>query len=218
MYFQLLDEINALDPESNRGRKRKLSNERALIWVLHVLFHGIPWSACSDNTVDSSTIRRRFAKWTKAGIFSEYRRRLTVEYLQRHPCKDLVIDASFVKNVSGHDVVGKNPTDRGRLATKISVVCSDTGIPVGMHFAPGNISDSQLVEQTLEDIPNGLFSSDKRRRFCLIGDRGYVLKSEVQTRLLATYRMRVVRPQKKNDRKYRLSQADRTKLQKRNCI
>jgi transposase len=100
MYFQLLDEINALDPEAKKGRKRKLSNERALHWVLFVLFNGISWSACLEPSVDVSTIRRRCAKWMKAGIFANIRHRLTTEYLQQHPddCKNLIIDATFVKD------------------------------------------------------------------------------------------------------------------------
>ena len=131
--------------------------------------------------------------------------------------KNLVIDATFVKNVSGRDGTGKNPTDRGRQATKVSVISTDSGIPVGVTYAPGNVADSRLVEETLDDIP-GCFFSDKRRRYCLIGDKGYLLKSEVLSQLRQKYRTRIIRPRKTNDRRYRVSHNDCKKLRKRICI
>ena len=228
MFFQLLDKINELDPLAKRGRKRKLSNERALSWSLYVLFEGVSWASCLEKSVDTSTIRRRFAKWAKAGIFTDIRKHMLADHFRDNPSdyKNLVIDATFVKNVSGRDGTGKNPTDRGRQATKVSVISTDSGSPVGVTYAPGNVADlgiavaiptSRLVEETLDDIP-GCFFSDKRRRYCLIGDKGYLLKSEVLSQLRQKYRTRIIRPRKTNDRRYRVSHNDCKKLRKRICI
>uniref|UniRef100_A0A6C0C100 Uncharacterized protein n=1 Tax=viral metagenome TaxID=1070528 RepID=A0A6C0C100_9ZZZZ len=42
----------------------------------------------------------------------------------------LVIDTSYVKNVHGFDVVGRNPTDRGRKASKISLLTNSRRTPL----------------------------------------------------------------------------------------
>ena len=34
----------------------------------------------------------------------------------------IIADTSYVKNVSGRDVIGRNHTDRGRMATKVSML------------------------------------------------------------------------------------------------
>jgi putative transposase len=219
MYYDLLAQINSIDKASTKGRKRKLSNETALLWTLYVLMYGCPWNACMQSDVDESTIRKRVKKWMHLGVFSIIKQNMTIDYLRKNPKlhNDLFIDCSFIKNISGKDVVGKNPTDRGRLATKISVICTASGVPIASHYAAGNVPDAKLVESTVCDIPS-IFFADRRRKFCLIGDRGYVLKSEIQQELRQKYRIRIVRPRKSNDTKYQLSKNDKRKLRKRNCI
>ena len=45
----------------------------------------------------------------------------------RHRARTVVVDTSFVKNVHGRDVLGRNPTDRGRNATKVSMLTDARG-------------------------------------------------------------------------------------------
>jgi putative transposase len=46
--------------------------------------------------------------------------------------------------------VGKNPTDRGKLGTKRSVLTEGQGIPLGVAVDGANRHDMKLVEATLE--------------------------------------------------------------------
>jgi putative transposase len=48
--------------------------------------------------------------------------------------------------------VGKNPTDRGKLGTKRSVLTEGQGIPLGVAVDGANRHDMKLVEATLEAI------------------------------------------------------------------
>jgi len=48
--------------------------------------------------------------------------------------------------------VGKNPTDRGKPGTKISLIVDEQGSPLGAVLAGANVPDSQLLEATLEAI------------------------------------------------------------------
>ena len=48
---------------------------------------------------------------------------------------------------------GPNPTDRGKLGTKRSVVTDARGVPVGFAVAGANVPDYKLLEATLDAMP-----------------------------------------------------------------
>ena len=58
-------------------------------------------------------------------------------------------DTSFIKNLFGKDCVGPSPVDRGRKATKLSVVCDEIGVVHSLTFHPGNKNDSRILGHTL---------------------------------------------------------------------
>jgi len=59
------------------------------------------------------------------------------------------IDSSYVKSIYGRDCIGRNPTDRGRNATKVLVMVASDGVPVALAIFPGNTSDQRTVDVTL---------------------------------------------------------------------
>ena len=83
----------------------------------------------------------------------------------------LVLDSSFIKNVHGSDVVGPNPTDRGRMASKMSLLTDSRGTPLCAVFHKANKHDGSTLKHTLETFQrkvagHGNFSS-------LLADKGY---------------------------------------------
>src|SRR3954465_5874236 len=48
---------------------------------------------------------------------------------------------------------GPNPTDRGKLGTKRSVVTDARGVPVGFAVDGANVPDYKLLEETLDAMP-----------------------------------------------------------------
>jgi putative transposase len=52
----------------------------------------------------------------------------------------------------GGEKVGKNPTDRGKLGTKRSLLTDGHGLPLGIAVDGANRHDMKLVEATLEAI------------------------------------------------------------------
>ena len=85
---------------------------------------------------------------SKLGLFkAAYHCMLRLHSRRRLIC---AIDSSFVKNVYGRDCIGRNPTDRGRAATKLSVLVDDLGVPLSLLFTPANCSDARLMDPTLE--------------------------------------------------------------------
>ena len=126
-------------PPKKVGRTR-VQHEILLDQFLRVLTTGMPWR--SLNGIDFRTAHRHFMNWSRHGIFEDAYRRLL--RLCGRPRKDrsfLAVDTSFVKNVFGSDVVGRNPTDRGRNATKVVALVDHMGLPHQLGFVRANVSD-----------------------------------------------------------------------------
>jgi putative transposase len=69
--------------------------------------------------------------------------------------------------------VGKNPTDRGKIGTKRSLLTDGGGVPVGLAVEGANRHDFTLVRETSESIPVERPEpiADKPQGMCL--DKGY---------------------------------------------
>jgi putative transposase len=69
--------------------------------------------------------------------------------------------------------VGKNPTDRGKIGTKRSLLTDGGGVPVGLAVEGANRNDFKLVRETIESIPVERPEpiADKPQGMCL--DKGY---------------------------------------------
>lgn len=123
-------EVSRSFPTQTRGRPRLLNFDHAYDGMLRVLRTGMQWRELTSPIVSHITIFKTMQRWIDASVFhTAYRRLLTLYHRRRSP-KHYSIDSSFVKNVYGHDCTGRNPTDRGRRATKLSVLVDDLGIPV----------------------------------------------------------------------------------------
>jgi putative transposase len=68
---------------------------------------------------------------------------------------------------------GKNPTDRGKLGVKRSVVTDSRGVPLGIAIAGANAHDVKLLRATLQSMAVSRPKSTGRRRQHLCLDKGY---------------------------------------------
>jgi putative transposase len=68
---------------------------------------------------------------------------------------------------------GPNPTDRGKLGVKRSVVTDCRGVPLGIAIAGANTHDAKLLRATLQSMPVSRPKSTGRRRQHLCLDKGY---------------------------------------------
>ncbi len=68
---------------------------------------------------------------------------------------------------------GKNPTDRGKLGVKRSVVTDCRGVPLGIAIAGANAHDATLLHATLQSIPLPRPNATGRRKQHLCLDKGY---------------------------------------------
>ena len=83
------------------------------------------------------------------------------------------MDGAMTKAPLGGERTGKNPTDRGKLGTKRSLLVEANGVPVGLAVEGANRHDKKVAEATLESIPvdRPEPTEDRSQGMCL--DKGY---------------------------------------------
>jgi len=85
----------------------------------------------------------------------------------------IMIDSTNIKNIDGHDYIGACSSDRGRNATKMSIICDKRGVPLSLKFFAGNVSDMKTVQETFNNYSGTLPSSSKKKPTYFLADRGY---------------------------------------------
>lgn len=203
-------------------RKRKLDNKTAFQCLCFTIQTGCAWEYVPTYWCSTSTAYKRFQCWVKNSVIdSVWKELLNIyaeERLRTDPgwFKSLFIDTTMIKNLAGVDCVGRNPTDRGRLGSKISVICDASRVAVGLVVYPANKSDGKTVEDTLNAVECNL-KHDDRRTVHVVGDKAY--GSNENRVLLKSRRMRLIAEAKKNVKvKPKLTAADKKKLKKRHTI
>ncbi|MEZ5411229.1 MAG: IS5 family transposase [Acidimicrobiales bacterium] len=101
--------------------------------------------------VSDTTLRARRDEWITAGVFdaladhalAAYDRIITLDL------SETAVDGSQHKAPCGGEGTGRNPTDRGKLGWKWSLLTDRWGIPVGWTADGANRHDMVLFEPTL---------------------------------------------------------------------
>ena len=142
--------------------------------ILYVLRTGCQWKALPRHFGRPSTVHRWFQTWARAGVFAKFWQ----VGLQRYD--DLAgidwswqsMDGATTKAPLGGKKTGRNPTDRGKLGAKRSLLTDARGVPIGLAIDGANRHDCKLVEATLQSIPVARPAPDAGpQNICL--DKGY---------------------------------------------
>ena len=163
-------------PHPLGGHNPRVADRRAMDAIFFVLRTGCQWGALDVTGICShSSAHRRFQEWTAAGVFVTLWAQGLQEYdvLKGLDWSWLAMDGAMTKAPLGGERTGKNPTDRGELGAKRSVLVEAKGIPVGLAVEGANRHDKKLAEATLESIPvdRPEPADDRPQGICL--DKGY---------------------------------------------
>jgi putative transposase len=143
----LINIVTELNPPRSTGRPR-VDVGMCVDDVLHMCRTSQPWATLRTTCGSFKTVYKWFRDWVDRGVFDLLWSRVQALYLRRRPSRHHIVDTSYVKNILGIDCIGKNPTDRGRSATKVSAVTDDIGVPIRLHLFPGNASDQKVLPTT----------------------------------------------------------------------
>ena len=154
------------------GRPKSLSNEYVLSFCFKVLRSGMQWSELTVVNGSSKTVYNRFRIWTKLDIFKDAYEIILKKYISVFNFNDtfkyFATDTTFIKSIGGHDCIGKNPTDRGRNATKISILTDNFGVPWSISFFKANQNDCTVIPDTINALAHPI-----KQGLPIYADKGY---------------------------------------------
>jgi transposase len=103
------------------------------------------------NKISDTTVRARRDEWIEAGVYEAIATEALGAYdrIVGLDLSDVALDGSQHKAPAGGEGTGKNPTDRGKLGWKWSVLTDRNGIPIGWAIDGANRHDSVLPPATL---------------------------------------------------------------------
>lgn len=139
-------------PASKTGRPRALTVYLMIDHIFYMLRTGVQWRLLPvGNNVSWQTAHRHFQEWSERGVFQRTHDHLLGLYLNKFSKmrKSIITDCSFVKNMFGIDCLGPSSVDRGRKASKLSILVDELGIVWSASFHPGNKSDGKAFVHTL---------------------------------------------------------------------
>ena len=138
------------------GCHRPRAAERECFEVMLVrLVTGCSWEDAErlcGSKVSDTTVRARRDEWLAAGVFDAIAEEAIGAYdrVIGLDLDDVAVDGSQHKSPCGGEGTGKNPTDRGKLGWKWSILTDGNGIPVGWIVDGANRNDSILLAPTLD--------------------------------------------------------------------
>jgi transposase len=153
--------VQALLPVHNEthplGCHRPRAADRDCFEMMLVrLVSGMSWvdvEVLCGQKVSDTTARARRDEWIAAGVFDAIAAEALAAYdkIIGLDLTEVAVDGSLHKSPAGGEGTGKNPTDRGKLGWKWSILTDANGIPIGVAIDGANRHDSVLFEPTLDD-------------------------------------------------------------------
>ena len=98
-----------------------------------------------------STLRRRLDDWSATALLRRVHAVL-IRMVRAGPDVapwDVVVDSCSVRAKRGGELIGPNPTDRGKAGTKYHVVASTGGLPLAVVPSAANVHDTRLFPHLL---------------------------------------------------------------------
>jgi putative transposase len=145
-----------------RGKQRKhmggrpaADRRKVMSGILYVLRTGCQWNALPKEFGSGKTVHRYFQRWVRAGVFKRLWQAGLNEYddLKGIDWKWQAADGAMTKAPLGGEKTGKNPTDRGKIGIKRSLLVNAQGLPLAIVVSGANTPDGRLLAATLDALP-----------------------------------------------------------------
>ncbi|NNJ03431.1 IS5 family transposase [Streptomyces sp. PKU-MA01144] len=160
------------------GGRRKADDRGVLAAILFVATSGCTWRQLPPMFgVSWQTAHRRFTHWTEARVWAKLHRLVLDELGARGELdwSRCAIDSVSLRAGKRGPLTGPNPTDRGKLGSKIHLITDRNGLPLSLGISGANMHDSQGLEPLVRGIPpiRSRRGPRRRRPGKLHADKGY---------------------------------------------
>ena len=149
------------------------SNRDVMDGIWYVLWTGCQWKSIEKEwfNVSSSVLHERFQTWQADGLFEKLFKKM-VKYYARE-CKIAwkwqSVDSMMSPAPLGGSQTGKNPTDRGKLGSKVHLLVDERGAPIAIFITGANEHDKWSADDLIIHIVAKRPNSEQH--FC--ADKGY---------------------------------------------
>ncbi|WP_093618499.1 IS5 family transposase [Streptomyces indicus] len=177
--WEIFEDVAPEPPVRVQGGGRRRCDDRAVLAaIVFVATSGCAWRQLPPVFGASwQTVHRRFTDWSRARVWAKLHR-VVLDRLGANGELDwsrCAIDSVSVRAVKGGPLTGPNPTDRGKLGSKIHVICDRNGLPISVGISGANLHDSQALIPLMGGIPpiRSRYGPRRRRPAKLHADKGY---------------------------------------------
>jgi len=173
--WQRLEPLLPCYRRSPKGGRPRVCLRGVANGIFYLLRTGCQWKALPPQFGTPSTVHRYFQEWARRRVFHRFWKKSLQLYDARCGIgwRWQALDGATTKAPLGGEKTGKNPTDRGKLGVKRSVVTDSRGVPLGIAVAGANTHDAKLLRATLQSIPLPRHKSAGGREQHLCLDKGY---------------------------------------------
>lgn len=148
--------LQPLLPNKVRGVPR-VDDCKVISGIVHVIRSGLMWRDAPACYGPHKTLRNRFVRWSRAGVFDRIFAALAAESEATH-LKAHRAAASLLEKGALSRCIGRT---RGGLSSKLHAVCDADGKPLILLPTEGQVSDCRGIATVLPDADT------------LIGDKGH---------------------------------------------
>ena len=133
----------------------RISDRLCFEGIMIRLATGCSWEDAerlAPGQVSDTTLRARRDEWIATGVFDQLAAESLAAYdrIIELDLSEVAVDGSQHKAPCGGEGTGRNPTDRGKLGWKWSLLADRAGIPIGWATNGANRHDIILFEPTLD--------------------------------------------------------------------
>ena len=171
--WKLLKKHLPKEPKIRKPGRPRVSNRDVLDGIWHVLWTGCQWKSIEKEwfQVSSRVLHERFQTWQRQGLFELLFKKMVKFYARE--CKIgwkwQAVDSMMSPSPLGGSKTGKNPTDRGKLGSKVHLLVDERGAPLAIFITGANEHDKWSADDLIVHIvakrPNSA------QHFC--ADKGY---------------------------------------------
>ena len=149
----LWSEIKILFPSKEGAVGRPEADPRqTLEGIIFIIKTGCQWKYLPRDYGPPSTVHGKFMKWCKLGIFDQVMKIAREYYRKRNSKNNWFAFDTSTKKAPIALFGGKNPTDRGKIGIKYTLLVDRKGAPLFVNVAAANIHDSQLLDPVIEKM------------------------------------------------------------------
>lgn len=148
------------------GGRRRAGDREALAAIIFVVASGCTWRQLPPVFGPAwPTVYRRFALWSRERVWARLHRVVLDELGARGELdwSRCAIDSERPGRKRG-SLTGPNPTDRGKLGSKIHLIADRNGLPLSLGISAANMQDSLGLEPPVRGIPPIRSRRGPRRR------------------------------------------------------